>query len=197
MSAAPFDPSQFGVILRYRSFRLASAGDFGHMRELHTMWAWIAAFCGDVFGTSRSASLAAFGVIAIGAAGSVVAGVLSDRRSRASSAGQALRWSAGAAVFTGFLVDATASIVVVAGPVWGFWVVADSAQFSAIVTESVDPRYVGTALTVQLAAGFRLTVFTIFLVSLIPAAAGRAFALLSPGPILGAWAMRSLERNVA
>ena len=46
------------------------------------MWAWIAAFYGDVFSTSRSASLAAFGVIAIGAAGSVVAGVLSDRRSR-------------------------------------------------------------------------------------------------------------------
>ena len=138
----------------------------------------------------------AFGVIAIGAAGSVVAGVLSDRRSRASAAGQALRWSAGAAVFTGFLVDATASIVVVAGLVWGCWVVADRAQFSAIATESGDPPYVGTALTVQLAAGFTLTVF---LVSFIHDAAGWgwAFALLSPGPILGTWAMRSLERNVA
>jgi hypothetical protein len=169
------------------------------MWELYAMWAWIAAFYGDVFSTSRSASLAAFGVIAIGAAGSVVAGVLSDRRSRASAAGQALRWSAGAAVFTGFLVDAPAPIVVVAGLIWGFWVVADSAQFSAIVTESVDPRYVGTALTVQLAAGFTLTVFTIFLVPLIRDAAGWgwAFALLAPGPILGAWAMRSLERDAA
>ena len=66
-----------------------------------------------------------------------------------------------------------------------------------IVTESVDPRYVRTALTVQLAAGFTLTVFTIFLVALIRDAAGWgwAFALLAPGPILGAWAMRSLERD--
>jgi MFS family permease len=197
--AAPFDPSQFGVILRNRSFRLASAGYFGHMWELYAMWAWIAAFYGDVFRTSRSASLAAFAVIAIGAAGSVVAGVLSDRRSRASAAGQALRWSAGAAVVTGFLVNAPAPIVVAAGLVWGFWVVADSAQFSAIVTESVDPRYVGTALTLQLAAGFTLTVFTIFLVPLVRDAHGWgwAFVLLAPGPILGAWAMRSLERDTA
>ena len=197
VSAAPFDPSQFRVILRNRSFRLASAGYFGHMWELYAMWAWIAAFYGDVFRTSRSASLAAFAVIAIGAAGSVVAGVLSDRRSRASAAGQALRWSAGAAVVTGFLVDVPAPIVVAAGLVWGFWVVADSAQFSAIVTESVDPRYVGTALTLQLAAGFTLTVFTIFLVPLIRDAHGWgwAFVLLAPGPILGTWAMRSLERG--
>jgi len=50
---------------------------------------------------------------------------------------------------------------------------------------------------VQLAAGFTLTVFTIFLVALIRDAAGWgwAFALLAPGPILGARAMRLLERD--
>lgn len=197
IAAAPFDPSQFGVLLRNRSFRLASAGYFGHMWELYAMWAWMAAFYADVFETRRSASFAAFAVIAIGAAGSVFAGLASDRRSRAAAAGQALRWSAGAALVTGFLVDAPMPIVVGAGLVWGFWVVADSAQFSAIVTETVDPRYVGTALTVQLAAGFTLTVFTIFLVPLVRDAHGWgwAFVLLAPGPLLGSWAMRSLERS--
>ena len=194
-SAAPFDPAQLRAIVRHREFRLASIGYFGHMWELYAMWAWIAAFYGDVFATSRSASLAAFVVIAAGAGGSVFAGLVSDRRSRAAAAGQALRWSAAAAVITGFLVDAPAPVVVAAGVVWGFWVVADSAQFSAIVTEAVDPRYVGTALTVQLAAGFTLTVFTIFLVPIVRDAFGWgwAFVLLAPGPLAGVWAMHRLQ----
>jgi hypothetical protein len=110
-----------------------------------------------------------------------------------------MRWSASVALVTGFLVDAPWPLAVVAGLVWGFWVVADSAQFSTIVTEVVDARYVGTALTVQLATGFVLTVFTIFLVPEVRDSAGWgwAFALLAPGPVLGAWAMRALRSGTA
>lgn len=196
---ARFDPSQLRIIVANRGFRLASAGYFGHMWELYAMWAWIAAFYGDVFESERAASLTAFVVIAIGAAGSISAGVMSDRRTRAEAAGLAMRWSAAVALALGFLVDAPWPIVVVLGLVWGFWVVADSAQFSTIVTEAVDPRYVGTALTVQLATGFVLTVFTIFLVPEVRDAAGWgwAFLLLAPGPILGAWAMRALTLKPA
>ncbi|MGB3737616.1 MAG: MFS transporter [Ilumatobacter sp.] len=194
--SAPFDPQQIGRIVRGRDFRLASAGYFGHMWELYAMWAWIAAFYGDVFSSSRVASLAAFAAIGSGAAGSMYAGLMSDRRSRPRAAGLAMKWSAALALTTGFVVDAPWPVPVAAGLVWGFWVVADSAQFSAIVTESCDPRYAGTALTMQLAAGFVLTVFTIFLVPVIRDAAGWgwAFALLVPGPVVGAWAMHRLER---
>jgi len=195
VGAAPFDPSQIRAILANRDFRLASAGYFGHMWELYAMWAWIAVFYGDAFTSSRAASLAAFAVIGVGAGGSVYAGLMSDRRSRSDAAALAMRWSASTALVTGFLVDAPVLIVLGIGLVWGFWVVADSAQFSAIVTEVIDPRYVGTALTIQLAAGFVLTVFTIFLVPIIRDAHGWgwAFFLLAPGPILGAWAMRVLR----
>lgn len=195
VAAASFDPTQLPAIIRNRGVRLASAGYFGHMWELYAMWAWIAAFYGDAFDSPRGASLAAFVAIASGAAGSVYAGAVSDRSSRAAAAGRAMRWSSMGALVTGFLVDAPASVVIGAGMVWGFWVVADSAQFSAIVTEVVNPRYVGTALTVQLATGFILTVFTIFLVPVIRDAHGWgwAFALLAPGPILGAVAMRALR----
>ncbi|NNC80396.1 MAG: MFS transporter, partial [Acidimicrobiales bacterium] len=192
---AVFDPSQIRNIVRNREFRLASFGYFGHMWELYAMWAWAAAFYGDVFSSSRVASLAAFGVIGIGAAGSVYAGRMSDRVSRPKAAGLAMKWSAAMSLVIGFLVDAPWPIVLGLGLIWGFWVVADSAQFSTIVSEVVDSRYVGTALTMQLAAGFVLTVFTIFLVPVVRDAYswGWAFLILAPGPLLGAWAMRSLE----
>ncbi|MEM8924579.1 MAG: MFS transporter [Actinomycetota bacterium] len=195
-ASAPFDASQIRAIIGERRFRLASAGYFGHMWELYAMWAWAAAFYGDAFRSERAASLAAFAVIAIGAAGSVHAGLLSDRLGRPEAAAVALRWSSSVALVAGFLVDAPVPVVLGIGLVWGYWVVADSAQFSTIVTEVTDPRYVGTALTMQLAIGFVLTVFTIFLVPVVRDAVGWgwAFALLAPGPILGAWAMRRLQR---
>jgi len=59
------------------------------------------------------------------------------------------------------------AVPIVLAIVWGFWVVADSAQFSAVVTEVADQRRVETALTVQLALGFVLTVATIWLVPIV------------------------------
>lgn len=102
------------------------------------------------------------------------------------------------AVVIGFLVDAPSIVVLTIGLVWGFWVVADSAQFSTIVTEVTNARCVGTALTVQLAAGFVLTVFTIFLVPVIRDAHGWrwAFLLLTTGPLVGTWAMRALSARL-
>ena len=199
VAAASFDPTQLRAIVTNREFRLASAGYFGHMWELYAMWAWIAAFYGDVFASSRVASLAAFAVIAVGSLGCVYAGVMSDRQSRSQAAALAMRWSAAAAIITGFLVDAPSPLVLAAGLIWGFWVVADSAQFSAIVTEVVDPRYVGTALTLQLATGFILTVFTIFFIPVVRDAFGWgwAFLMLAPGPLLGVWAMRVLDSTQA
>lgn len=159
------------------------------------MWAWIAAFYGDVFESPQAASLAAFAAIGAGAFGAVYAGLMSDHRSRSDAAALAMRWSASVAVVVGFLIDAPTPVVVAIGLIWGFWVVADSAQFSVIVTEVIEARFVGTALTLQLAAGFILTILTIFLVPVIRDAAswGWAFLLLAPGPILGAWAMRMLR----
>jgi MFS family permease len=65
--------------------------------------------------------------------------------------------------------------------------VADSAQFSASVTEWADPAYVGTAVTVQTAAGFLLTMVTIGLVPQWSQAWGWRFAYLplALGPLCG------------
>jgi nitrate/nitrite transporter NarK len=195
--SAPFDPCQIGRIVRQPQLRLASAGYFGHMWELYAMWAWFGAFALDVLpGRPAAAALLTFAVIGIAALGCVVGGLLSDRTSRTTAAGLAMAISGPIAAVIGFTRGAPA-VVVVLGLVWGFWVVADSAQFSTIVTEHADQRYVGTALTLQLAVGFVLTVFTIFLVPVVRDAAnwGWAFLLLLPGPLLGVWAMRRLGKQ--
>ena len=79
--------------------------------------------------------------------------------------------------------------------VWGFVVVADSAQFSAAVSELSDARYVGTTLTLQTAMGFTLTLFTIRMVPPIVewVGWGWAFPVLALGPVFGIWAMQKLR----
>ena len=80
--------------------------------------------------------------------------------------------------------------------VWGATIVADSAQFSACVSELCRPVYTGTALTIQTSLGFLLTLFTIRLVPVMVARAGwpYAFMILALGPFVGIWAMLKLRR---
>src|SRR5207244_11620526 len=75
--------------------------------------------------------------------------------------------------------------------VWGASVVAVSSQFSACITELGDPRYVGTALTMQTCIGFHITTISIRLMPLLVDAVGWswAFVALAPGPFLGIAAM--------
>jgi hypothetical protein len=79
--------------------------------------------------------------------------------------------------------------------IWGFAVIADSGLLSACTSASVDQRYVGTALTTQLALGFLLTVGTIQAVpSMVDAGGWRpAVGLLAIGPLVGAMSMLRLD----
>jgi MFS family permease len=80
---------------------------------------------------------------------------------------------------------------------WGFAVVADSAQFSALVSEHAPRDHVGTALTLQTCVGFLLTMVTIELLPRLASATSWQWAslLLVPGPLMGAWAMKRLART--
>ncbi len=197
-----FDPRQVGRALRNRGVRLASAGYFGHMWELYAMWAWFLAFFSDAMASrdvadaSRLASLATFAVIGIGLAGCWVGGILGDRWGRTKTTALALALSGACAIAIGPLSGAPIAVVLTVGLLWGFWVAADSAQFSTMVTELADAAYVGTALTLQLALGFTLTVATIWLVPIAEAAVSWrwTFAILAAGPILGIAAMARLAR---
>ncbi len=200
---APFEPRAIRAAFSHRRIRLATLGYFGHMWELYAMWAWFGVFYVDVLfadghgDPARTGSLVAASVIGVGGLGSLWAGWVSDRWSREVAAGIPMVVSGAVALGIGFLDEASPVLVALLGLVWGASVIADSAQFSTIVTEAADQSFVGTSLTVQLASGFVLTVLTIFFVPVIRDAWGwgAAFAFLAPGPLMGAVAMYLLDRD--
>jgi len=205
--SAPFDRHALRVVLRSRGARLAMLGYFGHMWELYAMWTWMAAFAAASLasragapvggGAMRTGSLVAFLTLASGAAGCVLAGRWADEFGKARIAGAAMLASAACALASPAVYGAPFALLLVLAVVWGFSVVADSAQFSALVSDHTARTHVGTALTLQTSAGFLLTMVSMRLVPPATALLGWrwAFLFLAPGPLLGALAMRALNRE--
>ena len=197
---APFDIRQVGEVYRNRGVRLANFGYFGHMWELYAMWTWAPVFIRASFAASGSSPVLAeagsFLVLGAGAAGCVAAGVLADRIGRTVVASSALAVSGACCLIVGVLFGAAPRLLLSVMAIWGAAVVADSAQFSACVSELGDPRYLGTALTVQICLGFLLTTLSIRMMpGLVKAVTWRyAFAFLAPGPVFGVISMLRLRR---
>lgn len=184
---------------RDRATRLANFGYFGHMLELYAVWTWVPvlllASYADAGWSSTAGRLAGFAVVAAGGLGSVLAGRLADRWGRCRTTVASLTVSGGCCLVAGSLVRSPALLTAL-GLLWGFAVVADSAQFSAAVSELSDPEHVGTALTVQTSVGFLLTLGTIHSTPVLAEAAGWGWALafLALGPVGGIASMLALRR---
>lgn len=202
----PWAPGHIVRMFRDPAQRLVSFGYFGHMWELYGLWAWLPAYIAASYARDdpANASQAAIGVTAFavigvgGTAGCLLGGWLADRIGGLRVARTAMLLSSACSVLSVLFFGADPILFCALLFVWGATAIADSGQFSAALSEVTDSRYVGTALTVQTAIGFLVTVLTIQGLPLLADAIGwrAAVPALAVGPIFGAFAMtRLIGRN--
>ena len=185
----------------WRGLMLATAGYLGHMWELYAMWSWILAFWTAIAvarGLGREVPpLMAFAALAVGGVGCVIAGWMADVVGRTAITIAAMIISGACALAIGPAADGPVLLIGALTLIWGASIVADSAQFSACVTELVPIEYTGTAVTLQTALGFLLTMVSIRSVPVWLTHWGWTFAFmpLAVGPALGCLAMWRLRQH--
>ena len=164
------------------------------------MWTWTPVMLRASFAVQGRppvwAEVGSFVVIGSGAVGCVVAGLLADRVGRTVVTSWAMGISGSCCLIVGYLFGGEPWLLLLIAAIWGATVVADSAQFSACVTELGDPEYIGTALTLQTCVGFLLTTISIELIpKVVNVVTWRyAFSILAVGPLFGVISMLRLRR---
>ncbi|MDD3290769.1 MAG: MFS transporter, partial [Eubacteriales bacterium] len=147
---------------------LITTGYMGHMWELYAFWGWIGPFmvaCAKAVGYDTMAAvslggrLAAF-IILLGAPSVWLAGMAADRIGRNPTIMICALSSLAAQFLFGHLYGMSLTAVVIVGLWIGFWVSADSSIYKAGMTVMVSPKIRGTALGIQSALGFSVTILS-------------------------------------
>jgi predicted MFS family arabinose efflux permease len=195
-----FKPAAVFSLFRYKEFRSAAFGYFGHMWELYTLWAFIPLiliYYRNLHNSELDIYFWSFGVIAAGSIGCIAGGIISKVKGSYKVAFIQLLLSGICCLAAPLMFNTTPLVFICFLLFWGFVVVGDSPQYSALIARSVPAEYIGTGLTISVSIGFAITILSLWFVnqfdSLLPLP--YLLLLLSPGPVIGLLSMKTLSKN--
>ncbi len=202
--APKFQPRALWLAWSDVRIRRAYGGYLGHMWELFIYWAWLGTALHQSFlmqleepSALSLSKLITFIAVAAGALSCVWVGLQADKHGKAELAIASLIISGLCALAFAFSFGGPVWLVALIAIVWGMAVIADSAQFSALVADYAPPEFAGTLMAFQLAIGFSMTILTVQWAPALAASLGWPvlMALLALGPVFGIWSMWGLRRK--
>ncbi len=166
----------------YKGPAIITLGYMGHMWELYAFWGWIGPFMvasalatgmPQMEAVALGGRLAAM-IIMLGAPAVYLCGIVADKIGRIKTITVCAVFSLAGQFILGNLYGKPLSLVTMVGLWIGFWVVADSGIFKAGLTEMTDISIRATALGVQSAFGYFMTILS-------PTIFGKLLEMINPG----------------
>jgi len=183
---------QFKELLKNRKYIASAVGYFGHMWELYAFWTCVPILIAisvsqhQIKDQEFIVSLLSFLIIGLGFISCVLGGILAKSLKSSRVASLSLTFSLSICLIYPLLGNVSFFLDLVLLMLWGFFVISDSPQFSAISASVCPQHLVGTALTTQNCVGFSISMITIFLTTNFHESLGLYFVwILLPGPVLG------------
>ncbi len=183
---------QFSELLKNKKYLASAVGYFGHMWELYAFWTCVPILITisisqhQIHHQEFLVSILSFLIIGLGFVSCVFGGILAKSVNSSRVASLSLALSLSICLIYPLVGNLYFFIDIALLMLWGFFVISDSPQFSAISASVCPQHLVGTALTTQNCIGFSISMITIFLTTSFYEALGLYFVwILLPGPVLG------------
>jgi MFS family permease len=193
---------KLSTLFRHQKFKAAAMGYFGHMWELYTFWAFVPlmiVWYNELHHTLLAVSWWSFIIIGVGCISCIAGGALSNITGSAKIAWVSLAGSGICCLVSPLFFNLSPFLFLTCLLIWSCFVIADSPQFSALVSQTADPHRKGTALTLVTSIGFAITILSIeavnfILYQVLPQQSSQYWLLpvLALGPVFGLIKMRPL-----